>query len=254
MEIFGPTIQGEGLMSGTVTHFLRTGGCGLRCTWCDTMWAVEPALVKAGRTMMSTADILDAVAALPPAPYITYTGGDPCLHKGLGEIIPSLNARGMRVAIETQGQLFPDWLKDCDIITFSPKPPSSGQTIDPAHLAEWIFNTFGVGRRPVQICIKVVVFDERDFDYARNVYRMLPTHCYDSFYFTAGTILMKDLDVPEDSPEGYDKTMSASAVVCNFRALANMVLNYQSSAQFNSKVHIGCQQHALLWPGIEKGV
>ena len=85
MELFGPTIQGEGIMTGTVTHFLRTGGCGLRCSWCDSMFAVLPEEIKKYRRLMSTADILKELTALPYAPYVTFTGGDPCIQPLLGD-------------------------------------------------------------------------------------------------------------------------------------------------------------------------
>lgn len=40
-EIFGPTIQGEGVLIGQPTVFVRTGGCDYRCSWCDTLHAVD---------------------------------------------------------------------------------------------------------------------------------------------------------------------------------------------------------------------
>ena len=42
-EIFGPTIQGEGALIGQPTIFVRTGGCDYRCSWCDTLHAVDSA-------------------------------------------------------------------------------------------------------------------------------------------------------------------------------------------------------------------
>ncbi|MGB2992770.1 MAG: 7-carboxy-7-deazaguanine synthase QueE, partial [Paenisporosarcina sp.] len=36
MEIFGPTIQGEGMVIGQKTMFVRTGGCDYSCSWCDS--------------------------------------------------------------------------------------------------------------------------------------------------------------------------------------------------------------------------
>ena len=36
MEIFGPTIQGEGMVIGRKTMFVRTGGCDYSCAWCDS--------------------------------------------------------------------------------------------------------------------------------------------------------------------------------------------------------------------------
>ena len=46
VEIFGPTIQGEGAEAGIPTHFVRVGGCDFRCSWCDTMYAVDPEIVR----------------------------------------------------------------------------------------------------------------------------------------------------------------------------------------------------------------
>src|SRR5262249_776223 len=40
-EIFGPTIQGEGVLIGLPTVFVRSGGCDYRCSWCDSMHAVD---------------------------------------------------------------------------------------------------------------------------------------------------------------------------------------------------------------------
>ena len=36
LEIFGPTIQGEGRVIGRKTMFVRTAGCDYRCSWCDS--------------------------------------------------------------------------------------------------------------------------------------------------------------------------------------------------------------------------
>ena len=40
--IIGPTIQGEGALAGRPTIFVRTGGCDFRCTWRDSLHAVDP--------------------------------------------------------------------------------------------------------------------------------------------------------------------------------------------------------------------
>lgn len=257
MELFGPTIQGEGIMSGTVTHFLRTGGCGLNCSWCDSLFAVTPKLIREHRTMMTSAQILDAINQLPAAPWITFTGGDPCLHKDLGGIIYTLNARDMMVAVETQGQLFPAWLKDADAVTFSPKPPSSGNKVDYEYMANEIMTMFGLQpqHRATRICIKVVVFDQVDFNYALDVYNSMPESMYDAFYFTAGTPMgyeLEDEATPEEKAEyGARKTFD---VIRSQQNLAKMILDITPTMHFNFKTHLGCQQHVLLWPTESKGV
>jgi 7-carboxy-7-deazaguanine synthase len=259
MEIFGPTIQGEGLMSGTVTHFVRTGGCGLRCEWCDTMFAVDPKQVRAGRMMMTPDEIVTKIANMPFAPYVTLTGGDPCLHKHLGEIILPLNMHGTHINVETQGELFPDWLSQVDVVTFSPKPPSSGNTVDYHDLRDWI-NDNGGARRKMQVCIKIVVFDLKDLDYAMEVYRNIPSTFYDSFYLSAGTPLedkvtalpgSATMDMPVKEARAIHRLFG---VVESQRALADIVVRRAAENRYNPKFHIGCQQHVLLWPEIEQGV
>ena len=254
MEIFGPTIQGEGLMAGTLTSFVRTGGCGLRCNWCDTMFAVDPKQIREGRTLMTTGEIYNAICALPPAPYVTFSGGDPCLHETLGEITPALNLKGIKVAVETQGQLFPDWLKLVDVITISPKGPSSGNVVDYHKIPEWIYEQWGVMRRPVRICIKVVCFNDDDFKYAMQVYNRIHPMLYDSFYFTAGTLIDDKKPPPETlavaEARGIHKIMG---VISGQRWLAEKLIMQAQMTQFNDKVHVGAQQHVLMWPEYDRG-
>lgn len=50
-EIFGPTIQGEGVLIGEPTVFVRTGGCDYRCAWCDSLHAVESRFRHEWKTM-----------------------------------------------------------------------------------------------------------------------------------------------------------------------------------------------------------
>ena len=255
MEIFGPTVQGEGLMSGTVTHFLRTGGCGLRCSWCDTMFAVDPAQVRAGRTMMTLDEIFQAIKSLGNAPYVTFTGGDPCLHKDLGAIITRLNLARMNVAVETQGELFPSWLEVADVITFSPKPPSSGNVVDVIPLVEWIDSHWGYGRRPNKICIKIVCFHEQDLQYALAAYKYIPQALYDAFYFTAGTVIPETpLPPPETEEQAEARAINKiMGIVGGQRWLADRLMMEAHTTEFNHKVHVGCQQHALLWPEYDRG-
>lgn len=35
-SIFGPTVQGEGMVIGQKTMFVRTAGCDYQCAWCDS--------------------------------------------------------------------------------------------------------------------------------------------------------------------------------------------------------------------------
>ena len=62
-EIFGPTIQGEGALIGKPTVFVRAGGCDYRCSWCDTLYAVDSQFRK-DWTPMTTDEVWAQVQKL----------------------------------------------------------------------------------------------------------------------------------------------------------------------------------------------
>ena len=62
-EIFGPTIQGEGALIGLPTVFVRTGGCDFRCSWCDSLHAVDSHFRDQWRAM-GTQDVWHEVRRL----------------------------------------------------------------------------------------------------------------------------------------------------------------------------------------------
>ena len=50
IEMFGPTLQGEGRVIGQKTMFVRLGGCDWACSWCVEIvsaWNFATAVVKA---------------------------------------------------------------------------------------------------------------------------------------------------------------------------------------------------------------
>src|SRR3954451_22196690 len=110
VEIFGPTIQGEGAEAGVPTRFVRVGGCDFRCSWCDTMYAVDPEVVRATAEKLSSQEIVGRVASLDGHPrWVTISGGNPALHN-LDDVVSGLHAAGFRVSVETQGSRWASWL------------------------------------------------------------------------------------------------------------------------------------------------
>lgn len=188
IELFGPTIQGEGAMCGAVSHFVRLGGCTYRCSWCDSMHAVDPQQVKQNRKMMTPMQITDELYDRARNIFVTLTGGDPLMHD-CSELVANLNSANFRVAVETQGAFYKDWIEDCYHVTVSPKPPSSGETPDMAVLERYyeLFekNLENETEYP-SVCLKVVVFNQDDYMWARNLHRRWPDI---PFYLSVGTIL-----------------------------------------------------------------
>ena len=125
IEIFGPVLQGEGRMIGAQTLFVRTGYCDFRCVWCDTLYAVEPEQVQAGAEWLTVEAIAARLDALSRhTPWVTLSGGNPAIHE-LAALVARLHADVRKVAVETQGTVYRPWIADCDVVTVSPKPPSS---------------------------------------------------------------------------------------------------------------------------------
>lgn len=166
-EIFGPTIQGEGALIGEPTVFVRTGGCDYRCAWCDSLHAVDPAY-RHDWTAMSAEAVMARVADLSGNIPLTVSlsGGNPAIQP-LGPLIELGTARGYRFALETQGSLAKDWFCDLDMLILSPKPPSSGERTDWEKIAECRARA---GKK-TRIAMKIVVFNEGDYAFAREAAR-----------------------------------------------------------------------------------
>jgi 7-carboxy-7-deazaguanine synthase len=181
VEIFGPVIQGEGAMIGHQTHFVRLGGCDYRCSWCDSMFAVFPEEVRENSEHLSSEEILRRLATLNPhTPWVTLSGGNPALHR-LDPLVAALSGSGFRIAVETQGTIYRDWLEKCTLVTISPKPPSSGME-QPIESVERFVELPGAN-------LKVIVFDEADLEFAKCVHRRYP---HVPFYLQVGNDLSGD--------------------------------------------------------------
>ena len=172
-ELFGPTIQGEGAVIGKPTIFVRTGGCDYRCIWCDTLYAVLPEYKSDWRSM-TTEEIFAEVQRLSDNKpiLVTLSGGNPAIQP-LGGLVDLGHTHGYTFAIETQGSIAQPWFARLDYLILSPKPPSSKQVTRWERLDHCITYAAG-GKRKVQVCLKVVVFDEEDFAYARSVAERYP--------------------------------------------------------------------------------
>ncbi len=171
-EIFGPTIQGEGALIGQPTIFVRTGGCDYRCSWCDTLHAVDSKYRHEWKTM-SAGDIFAEIEKLSEgAPLmISLSGGNPAI-QNFKPLIDIGHKQGYKFALETQGSIAKNWFKDLDILTLSPKPPSSGEKTDWNKLDE----CFKLADNNPDIAIKIVIMDDKDYAFAKDVHARYPQY------------------------------------------------------------------------------
>lgn len=119
-EIFY-SIQGEGSLIGVPSVFVRTSGCNLRCTWCDTpytSWQPEGQL-------LSVDEVISQVEAYK-ARHVVVTGGEPMIAPEISQLTGRLHAAGLHITIETAGTVYVP--VDCDLMSISPKLANSTPT------------------------------------------------------------------------------------------------------------------------------
>ncbi|MCG8584799.1 MAG: 7-carboxy-7-deazaguanine synthase QueE [Pirellulales bacterium] len=117
------SIQGEGLLTGTESVFVRASGCNLRCWFCDTpftSWAPEG-------NDLSVGEILSVIEEWD-TPHVVVTGGEPMLFAELIPLCNELHRRGRHITIETAGTLYLPVV--CDLMSISPKLSNSTPTAD----------------------------------------------------------------------------------------------------------------------------
>lgn len=113
-EIFH-SVQGEGLLLGVPSVFVRTSGCNLRCRWCDTpyaSWSPE------GEEMDPEA-ILRQVKAYG-CRHVVLTGGEPMIASGIRDLAALMKSEGLHITVETAATIPPEGIA-CDLASLSPK-------------------------------------------------------------------------------------------------------------------------------------
>ncbi|MBY0369807.1 7-carboxy-7-deazaguanine synthase QueE, partial [bacterium] len=90
-EIFY-SIQGESLLVGKPTVFVRLATCNLRCTYCDTRHAFWHGSVMEG------SEILSKVREHKTR-YVCLTGGEPLGQKGIYPLMEALLKEGYTVSL-----------------------------------------------------------------------------------------------------------------------------------------------------------
>lgn len=144
-EIFH-SIQGEGILTGVPSVFIRTSGCNLKCQWCDSKYASR------GRER-TIDDIIKEVNGYPTR-FCVITGGEPMLAKDINGLAKRLVDEGKHVTVETNATILSQGVV-CSLASLCPKLSNStpgsdvsvavrrkheAQRLQPNVILDWIDN------------------------------------------------------------------------------------------------------------------
>jgi len=177
-EIFF-SIQGEGVEIGLPTVFVRLFACDLRCTWCDSMYAVE------GRDFKDmTIDEVKREIQKFESKRVCITGGEPLIQrKEVEALAEDLVRYGFSIVLETSGHKDPPpvfWTESCRISMDCKCPSSEMQEKMDFSLFEKL--------RP-QDQLKFAIKDEADYEYAKGILSKYKIHTNIIFQPVYGTNL-----------------------------------------------------------------
>jgi 7-carboxy-7-deazaguanine synthase len=115
------SIQGEGMLTGVPSVFVRLSGCNLRCEWCDTPYA---SWKPEGEDKLLGTILADVRRFW--ATHVVVTGGEPMIHVGVVDLTKKLKELEQHITIETAGTVFEPVV--CDLMSISPKLANSTPT------------------------------------------------------------------------------------------------------------------------------
>jgi 7-carboxy-7-deazaguanine synthase len=168
-EVFA-SIQGEGMLAGVPSLFIRTSGCNLRCCWCDTPYTSW----KPEGEDWSLERLMAWVRESPQYRHVVLTGGEPLIQPGLAELSRRLRADGWHVTIETAGTVAPE--VECDLMSISPKLANStpaaergGAWAERHEQRRYRPETIRKLMRMCEYQLKFVVSDPADLDEVRGM-------------------------------------------------------------------------------------
>jgi 7-carboxy-7-deazaguanine synthase len=168
------SLQGEGTSAGLPTIFLRTTGCNLRCSYCDTKYAYTRG------TEMNIQEILDEIEKYP-CRNICITGGEPLLQKDIPMLFKRLLQKKFTICLETNGSI--------DIRKYTGKPslmisldmkcPSSRM-----HTHMILENISSLSKNDQ---LKFVIQNKTDYDYVKGIIGKYSPRCTVFFQPVWGT-------------------------------------------------------------------
>jgi 7-carboxy-7-deazaguanine synthase len=167
--------------------------------------------------------------------FVTISGGNPALIKNLGGFVQLMKDNHIQMGLETQGTKWQDWFLDINDLTISPKPPSSKMQTDFDKL-DSIFQNLNRMNFRHRVSLKVVVFNQEDYEFAKMVHKRYPSV---PFF----------LQVGNDDVHTFNNESLLTRLLGKYEDLIELVME---DAEMNN-VKVLPQLHTLIW-GNKRGV
>jgi 7-carboxy-7-deazaguanine synthase len=158
------SIQGEGNWAGYPNIFIRTSGCNLRCSYCDTKYAYN------NYKEIKIKNIIKIISQYN-CDKICITGGEPLLQNDVNLLVDSLIKKKYKISIETNGSYNIKSLSDNKsiIISLDIKCPSSNMS------KKMLYENLYLLRRKDQI--KFVIEDYNDYKFSKDIIKKYKIKC-----------------------------------------------------------------------------
>jgi 7-carboxy-7-deazaguanine synthase len=150
------SIQGESSWVGHPTVFVRTTGCNLRCTYCDTKYSYYEG------TFQETSSLLAEIAKYKTK-FVCITGGEPLLQKQILPLMDTLVEQNYNVSLETSGSKSIEHVNPKVKVILDVKTPDSGAA------DSFLFSNLALSNSLTEF--KFVICSERDFEWSEDFCR-----------------------------------------------------------------------------------
>lgn len=232
------SLQGESSFAGLPCVFIRTTGCDLRCSYCDSAYAFR------GGRRMAVAEVLevvkglagryDGVAVGSRLPLVELTGGEPLIQPASLPLMTALCDLGFVVLLETSGAHEVGDVDDRVRRIVDLKGPSSGESAR----VFWP----NLGRLKVTDEIKFVLGTVADYEWMKGVLAERNP---------AGICPVLVSWVTPLAPGQRDRSLKApppGQEPISRRELAERIIADGLPVRFQ------LQQHKFIWPADQRGV
>lgn len=150
------SIQGESSWVGHPTVFVRTTGCNLRCTYCDTKYSYYEGNFQESTTLLNE-------IAKHKTKFVCITGGEPLLQKEIFPLMDTLVSRGYQVSLETSGS------KSIENVNSKVKTILDVKTPDSGAADSFLISNLAFSNSLTEF--KFVICSENDFEWSEEFCR-----------------------------------------------------------------------------------